>query len=1074
MSMESLECDTSRESPSSMRARSLRRRCALGAACGLAASLVALAANAPGEPPVEKRVDSMRCEGQYEAAAALAESLSAAKAAAGESLEASDARRLAETMHTAGAAPEALRRRLAKTDCESSRIDTLFGRAEYAEAARLTQSQLDTRIEVFGMQHDEVAASLGDFGVIRRREGHFAEAESLYAQAFSIRRNVLGENHPRMAMLLNNLASLHKDLGRYPEAVDELRRALAIRRRHLSPDDPALASTLHSLGTTLIELAEYAEADTLLRESLAIKGRTVGEADASYARTLLSLGDVQDNLGDRGGAEVLYRRALATAHAALGDDHLDVAHARQQLGMHLKEQGDCEEARKLVEEALDVKRRILGEEHQDVATVLENLAGILDRCRDYAAAESLRREAYARQVAHLGPEHPSSVMSLAELARLKIHMRAYAEAESLSSEALGIARSIYPPGDLEIARLEYKLAVSRDWLGDYDGAAPLFEDAIAICRRALGNTHPDVEIALRGQGHLYLASGDLERAAASLTEAAEIFESARARAGSGMARATFLEPPHALLAATQLLRGRPDDAWPAVERDRGRVLADLLMDADRRSLNAAEREAERALNSELMDREREFDALRKSASDSLREEARGRLLEAETRWTMFQRDIAAHYPVGEGQVYSLERVQAALPPRTAIIGWLDVDFVEDSCLAWGYVVRGEGPVSWFRVEDVGSEAKDPPEWLGRFVKDLRDPNSNGASVEGARRLWKARFAPLEPALNGIDDLIVIPTGPTAGIPLECLIDASGASLGERFAISYIPSCTVFAWLTERSHERMAWKRALLMGDPPFSDADLVEMEHEAAGGGAAPPPIRQKSFRAAAEDRGALSDLPRLPGTRKEVAAIDSVLDEATSLLGGAASEQAIVQRVESGKLAEYDVLHFATHAIVDHRQPEHSALVLSLAKLPDPEKEAIRGERIIDGLITAEEVLREWHINADLVTLSACESGLGKEVGGEGTVGFAHAFFQAGARSVLVSLWRVDDRATSLLMQRFYENVTGAYSDKRAGRVGAPMSKAEALREAKSWLRGYRSKSGRTQYAHPSYWSPFVLIGSR
>ena len=1072
--MGSLECDTSRGSLRSMRARSLRRRYAHGAACGLAAWLVALASfavNAAGEPRIEKRIDSLRCERRYEAAAALAESLSAARAAAGESLEAADARRLAETMRTASAAPEALRRRLSEGDCASSRIESLHARGDYAEAERLIQAQLDARVEVFGLQHDDVATSLGDLAMIRMREGHYAEAESLSTQAISIRRNVLGEIHPRMLILLNNQAALHEKLGRYRDAVDEFRRVLAIRRRQLSPDDPLLAKTLHNLATTLMQLGEFAEADSLLRESLAIKERAVGAADPSCALTLISLAEVRDNLGDWSGGAALYRRARALRHAAYGDNHLDVANATQELAMHLTDQGDCEEARTLVEEALDVKRRILGEENPEVTTAVGNLAGILDDCHDYDAAESLRREAYARQVAQLGPKHPSCVRSLAELGIVMRHLRAYAESESLISKALGIARGIYPPDDLEIALLENKLAVSRDWLGDYDGAAPLFEDAIAIRRRALGNTHPDVEIALRGQGHLYLASGDLDRAAASLTEAADIFETARVRAGSGLARATTLEPPHGLLAAVQLLRGRQNDAWPAVERDRGRVLGELLMDAERRSLSAEDREAERALKRELMDRDREYEVLRKSTSkgiESLREDARGRLLEAEARWTEFQRDVAARYPDGGGQVYSLERVQAALPPRTAIIGWLDVDVAADSCLAWGYVVSRDGPVSWFRVADVGSGISDPPEWLGRFVKELRDPESPRANVaEGARRLCAARFARLEPALHEIDNLVVIPTGPTAGIPLECFVDASGASLGERFAISYIPSSTVFAWLTERTRERMAWKHALLMGDPPFSDEDLADMEREDA-------PIDQSAVRAAAEDRGVFSNLQRLPGTRKEVAAIDSVLDDATSLLGAAASEQAIVQRVESGELAKYDVLHFATHAIVDHRQPERSALVLSLARLPDAVKAATRGEQIIDGLITAEEVLREWHINADLVTLSACESGLGKEVGGEGTVGFAHAFFQAGARSVLVSLWRVDDRATSLLMRRFYENVTGAYDDSRAGRVGAPMSKAGALREATSWLRGYRTKDGEMRYAHPFYWSPFVLVGSR
>jgi CHAT domain-containing protein len=134
---------------------------------------------------------------------------------------------------------------------------------------------------------------------------------------------------------------------------------------------------------------------------------------------------------------------------------------------------------------------------------------------------------------------------------------------------------------------------------------------------------------------------------------------------------------------------------------------------------------------------------------------------------------------------------------------------------------------------------------------------------------------------------------------------------------------------------------------------------------------------------------------------------------------------------------------------------------LPDPLQAAMDGTRIYDGVITAKEILRDWKLDADLVTLSACGTALGKEVAGEGMVGFAHAFLQAGARSLLVSLWKVDDAATSLLMQRFYENWW-----KR------DLPKAKALQEAKGWLREWEDDSGATPYARPYYWSAFILIG--
>ena len=137
-------------------------------------------------------------------------------------------------------------------------------------------------------------------------------------------------------------------------------------------------------------------------------------------------------------------------------------------------------------------------------------------------------------------------------------------------------------------------------------------------------------------------------------------------------------------------------------------------------------------------------------------------------------------------------------------------------------------------------------------------------------------------------------------------------------------------------------------------------------------------------------------------------------------------------------------------------------------------GTRIYDGLVTAQEIVREWDLNADLVTLSACETGLGQEVVGEGYVGLAYAFLQAGTRSLLVSLWKVEDTATSLLMRRFYENWRGEYGEERSGRVGEPMTKADALQKAKCWLRTYTDESGHTPYKHPYYWSAFVLIGDR
>ena len=172
-----------------------------------------------------------------------------------------------------------------------------------------------------------------------------------------------------------------------------------------------------------------------------------------------------------------------------------------------------------------------------------------------------------------------------------------------------------------------------------------------------------------------------------------------------------------------------------------------------------------------------------------------------------------------------------------------------------------------------------------------------------------------------------------------------------------------------------------------------------------------------------------------------------------------------------------------------NSRLLLSQDKLPDPTAALSLDGPAYDGILTAGEVMSTWKLNAELVTLSACRSGLGRQSGGEGFVGFAQAFFLAGSRSLLVSLWEVDDRATSLLMTRFYQNWLG----KRPG-LDKPLSKAEALQEAKAWLRGLTGAGGRAAnwsqitrgddpdpvqpaaashpFAHPHDWAGFILMG--
>ena len=324
------------------------------------------------------------------------------------------------------------------------------------------------------------------------------------------------------------------------------------------------------------------------------------------------------------------------------------------------------------------------------------------------------------------------------------------------------------------------------------------------------------------------------------------------------------------------------------------------------------------------------------------------------------------------------------------------------------------------------------------------------------------------ALRGVEELIVIPSGAMLGIPVEALRDDTGTCLGDRYKVSYTPSATVYTWLAEKSSGRESRDPStfLLIGIPDFR-GEMVAQRGDLES-------ARSMHSKILYGDCDSIAALPKLEHAQSEVEYIARLCPAARMLLGPEASEPSIVEMAERGVLRDFDVVHIATHGEADGTRAENSSLALSPAGTPDPLQAVLSGERLYDCRVTVKEILQEWELDADLVTLSACQTGLGEEIYGEGLVGFAHAFLQKGAQSLLLSLWNVEDKATSLLMERFYENLLGRYTDERAGHPGEAMTKVEALQEAKRYLRTYTDDWGNRLYEHPYFWAGFILIGKR
>jgi len=276
--------------------------------------------------------------------------------------------------------------------------------------------------------------------------------------------------------------------------------------------------------------------------------------------------------------------------------------------------------------------------------------------------------------------------------------------------------------------------------------------------------------------------------------------------------------------------------------------------------------------------------------------------------------------------------------------------------------------------------------------DLQKTDSN-AYQHNANLLYQRLFKPLQDELH-TKKLIIVPHGPLHYLPFNALYNGSDFLI-DQYDISILPSASVMAFLNKRT---TATQPLLVLGNPELGDAKLA------------------------------------LPGAEQEAKAIASQQPGATLLLRADATETQVKQNG-----AQFKVLHFASHGIFDPDAPLSSGLLLAKDKAND-------------GILTVRE-LYELNLNADLVTLSACETGLGKIANGDDVVGFTRGFLYAGTNSIISSLWKVDDQATSQLMQNFYANLAVS-SDKRL-----------ALKNAQLAVKANYNR-------HPYYWAAFQLTG--
>src|SRR5579862_326180 len=455
-------------------------------------------------------------------------------------------------------------------------------------------------------------------------------------------------------------------------------------------------------------------------------------------------------------------------------------------------------------------------------------------------------------------------------------------------------------------------------------------------------------------------------------------------------------------------------AFRVLERVRGRTLAWAL--EDRKAFPTAESGQTASLETDLAGLQLQ---LMQTNSAEKREQLMDQLVEYERRlglaWT--KEDAPGHgMPV---QPASLSKVQEVLKTDEVLL-----EYVLDDPTSFCVVVSQKGAY----VRPLPAGRREIENLSQQFVGEIR---TKGTGAELSKGLYAVLVNPIPEAATSAR-FIIAPDAVLNLLPFEALRDAKGEYLLKSRVISYVPSGTILSTLRHREKQKPAPKPLLAVGD--------VEYENQGGSGRkiAAPASIRGRIKRGIADLSGlGLHDLPE---TRAEVEEIGKIVgSDVVMLLGKDATETGFKKQ----PLDQFRILHLAVHGFADTQYPERSAVVLGA----DPQSSD-------DGLLQVREIIR-LRFNAELTTLSACDTGVGKLQGQEGISNLVEAFLVAGSKSVVASLWSADDTFASALMEQFYR------------RLAQGEDTSSALRNAKLDL---LAKYG--DQVSPFYWAAFIAVG--
>jgi len=892
--------------------------------------------------------------------------------------------------------------------------------AEARAAAVAKYQQAAAAFQTLGLKY-EAAMSLFSSGIQQLTGGQTRGAESDLAAAVPIVREL---NDPLLPSVVNALGGAYDILGEPDRAMASYREAIAIFRANKNAFGEANA--LNNVGKVYGDLTDWQQALDYYRQALPIWQSTRNPQREGI--TLNNIGFAYYNAGDTDRALEYFGQALERRRAAA--DKGGEADTLSAMALAETRRGDYRKALAYYEDALPL-RRATGDRRSE-AIMLDYVGRTHTDMGDPQGAIAFFEQALPLHRA--SADRRGEGLTLSDLASAYAALKRPAEAVDRAGQALTILREI----------------------GDR------------------GNTAGALYVAARAERDL----GKLTEAAASAADALKTIEDVRGRVASRQLRTSYFANQHdvSMFYVDVLMRqhdrepagGYDVRALAASERARARSLIDLLAEAAsggfRRGADPALLERERQVSERLSVKSSRLVGLlargsRSPESDTLLQEVRSLEGEYDDIQAALKKASPAYAAMTQPQPVDVAAIQRALLDSRTMV--LEYALGSDASYVWAidrqrvrsYRLPPRATIEQATRDACGFVTARGTAVAGetaaaRAARIAQADRALPASLDRLSRMILGPVLPLTDVLQGGARLVIVADGALEYLPFAMLpVPGPGAPepLVTRAEIVSVPSASTL--ITQRAllaGRKPASKGLAILADPVFDAADP-----RVAAGARPPAPAAPAVDQArllqhlSAGDGSARTVIPRLPFTAAEATAVASAVGGGANLtaIGFDARKDAVL----GDRLKDYKYVHFATHGFIDTDEPSLSAIALSLVD---------REGRPLDGFLRAGE-LYGLDLSAELVVLSACQTGLGKSIRGEGVVGLTRGLMSAGAARVIVSLWSVSDRATADLMARLYKEM-----------VGAGRTPAAALRAAQI------AASRTAQTRHPYYWAAFTLQG--